>query len=396
MAIPAEQLVILRCPVTHQPLRPAERSELELVNLRSGGPRTVGGVQLERPVASGMVAGDLLYPTIEGIHCLLPDYAINLANHAPVAASSSAPNPPSDHLHQIKEQARIFYDEVGWHQGRASFIDAELWEDLRPVSAPYRHAADRRIHRHLPKAGRFLLDAASGPIQHEDHLALSADYDVRICVDFSMTALREVQAKLGDRALCILGDVTNLPLRNDTVDAFVSLHTIYHIPIAEQRSAFLELHRVLTPGGQGVIVYFWGTNLAVQLAEAPIRVAGKVQQAMRRFHPGRPGVDPRLKDAEQRLYFGPHSHRWFAEENWPFEYQILTWRALSLPMLRNYIPNSSLGQRLLHYVARVEERFPEECGIRGSYPLIVVRKPSAVPARVLGEFLSQGPPDRPG
>jgi hypothetical protein len=59
-------------------------------------------------------------------------------------------------------------------------------------------------------------------------------------------------------------------------------------------------------------------------------------------------------------------------------------------MLRTYIPNSRLGRRLLHYVACIEERFREECGIRGSYPLIVVRKPSDMTSLVFDELLSQG------
>ena len=40
-----------------------------------------------------------------------------------------------------------------------------------------------------------------------------------------------------------LADVTNLPLKNDIVDAVVSLHTIYHVPKDEQRKAFMVYSR---------------------------------------------------------------------------------------------------------------------------------------------------------
>lgn len=370
-----EHLEILRCPVTGSALRPARHVELAAVNARSekGALRTIGGATVNQPIADGVVGSDhVLYPVVDGIYCLLAGDGIELGEAQGVPSSPDASS-------EIKDRVRSFYDQVGWRQGSAEFTDAELWEDLRPVSEQYRRTGNARVRRHLPKKGRYLLDAASGPIQYQDYAEFSAGYDVRVCVDLSMTALREVKRKLGGRALCVLGDVTNLPIRDGGVDAFVSLHTIYHVPVAEQRTAFLELHRVLADSGRGVVVYLWGANRVKRVAEAPIRLAGRVRDAALRARKRPPAVDPEVAKAVGSLYYAPHSYRWFSEECWPFEAQIVSWRSLSVPMLRRYVPDSRLGQRLLDYVVRFEERFPEACGRFGTYPLIVVEKSQKQP-----------------
>lgn len=79
-------------------------------------------------------------------------------------------------------------------------------------------------------------------------------------------------------------------------------------------------------------------------------------------------------DAVPPLYFAPYAYRWFAEQHWPFAYRIASWRSLSVRMLKRYVPDSHVGERVLKAVAALEDRFPAELGRLGQYPLIEISK----------------------
>jgi len=176
-------------------------------------------------------------------------------------------------------------------------------------------------------------------------------------------ALKEAQKKLGERGVYILGDITNLPLADDSIDGVVSLHTIYHVPAAEQARAFRELGRVLAPGRSGVVVYSWGNHTLVPfVARLP---AQPLIHGLRLLS--------KLRGATNELYFAAHSPRWFASQSWPFRYRILVWRSLPVPLMRAVV-HGPPGRLFLRSLEAVEERWPELLGRVGQYPLIVMEK----------------------
>jgi ubiquinone/menaquinone biosynthesis C-methylase UbiE/uncharacterized protein YbaR (Trm112 family) len=374
VTIATERLEILRCPITGSRLRLATKAELGELNdhLATRDLKTSGCLETNRTISEAVISVDRhVYPVIDDIYLLTVDDAIQL-DSPPLMAPT--PTNPSE---QIKSDVRAFYDDIGWQNADNVTMDAELFEDLREVSEDYRHACNRRVITHLPPAGRYLLDAASGPIQYQDYLDFSEHFEVRVCVDFSISALQAARRKLGDRALCILADVTNLPLRDECMDGFVSLHTIYHVPRSEQRTAFLELYRVLKTGGSGVVVYSWGNRFSIRFAEAPFRITPKLRKLARNLLVGSGGKDADAGPISDALYFEPHGYRWLSGQDWPFEYQVLTWRSISVPMLRHYVPDSAIGFRGLNYLERLEDRFSSQFGRWGQYPLIAISRPSA-------------------
>src|SRR4030095_17082612 len=163
------------------------------------------------------------------------------------------------------------YDELGGQSSEdVGLQDAQLFEDFRPVSSEYIHKCHMRINEHLVPQGNYLLDAASGPVQYREYLTYSERYEFRICTDVSLTALKAAKQKLGGKGIYIQCDITQLPLKSASVDAFVSLHTIYHVPEKKQAMAFRELERVLRPGRPGTVVYTWGHHcLAMQVLLHP-------------------------------------------------------------------------------------------------------------------------------
>jgi SAM-dependent methyltransferase len=170
-----------------------------------------------------------------------------------------------DQGNTIKKDVQEFYDNIGWDKSDDGFSDASIYEDLRPVAAEYIQRCHQRVKQHLPDSGRYLLDVASGPVQYDDYVAYSAGYERRVCADISLRALVEARRRLGDKGLYVVADIANLPFADNTFDGVVSLHTIYHVPAAEQEKAFNEIHRVLAPERPAVVVYSWGARSPLML-----------------------------------------------------------------------------------------------------------------------------------
>jgi SAM-dependent methyltransferase len=150
-----------------------------------------------------------------------------------------------DQGNTIKKDVQEFYDNIGWDKSDDGFSDASIYEDLRPVAAEYIQRCHQRVKQHLPDSGRYLLDVASGPVQYDDYV--------------------EARRRLGDKGLYVVADIANLPFADNTFDGVVSLHTIYHVPAAEQEKAFNEIHRVLAPERPAVVVYSWGARSPLML-----------------------------------------------------------------------------------------------------------------------------------
>ena len=128
-----DALRILRCPVTRSELRPALPGEIAAANERittapvgEGAPGELGS----EPLVDALVSSDgrHLYPIQDGVVLLLPDLAVDL----------DGDHPGDKGLGPVKASVRAFYDELGWTRGDdETFADAQIFEDLRPVSAEY-------------------------------------------------------------------------------------------------------------------------------------------------------------------------------------------------------------------------------------------------------------------
>lgn len=291
-----------------------------------------------------------------------------------------------------KAVVQSFYEDVGWLEDDAShqYLDALLFEDLRRVTSGYRASANRRVQSALCRDGDLLLDVASGPIQYDDYLRFSRGYRKRVCVDLSMRALVGARRRVGDDGLYVQADITALPFKNDAFDGIVSLHTIYHVPEAEQTNAVKELERTLRPGRRAAIVYKWHPSLLKRIIAFPFNL----MDAAKRMTLQVPGVRPVIKSARAiaghrdettlpqnhgesavpSIYFYAYGPDWFRQQvASPFALELRCWRSLEVPLLRK-IPANELGRRLLECVQYVEDCFPHLLGRIGSYPLIIITR----------------------
>ena len=366
----AQCVGILRCPVTGLALSVLSPGELTEMNARvaAGTLRHRDGSPARTPLtfALGTPQRQEIYRVEESIAWLLPDLALVDAAAVPAAALTAE-----------RKVVQSFYDEYGWVKADDGFFnDTAKFTDTRSVAREYQRYCNERIGRELA-GGRFLLDVASGAIPHAEYLEFSRRYEVRICVDFSIRALREARQKLGEGGLYLLGDITKLPLASDAIDSVISLHTVYHVPRAEQTAAINELVRVTKRGGRVVVVYVWAKSAAMALIFGVRRELGRLRHALRQQGASVPVVASG-DAAIPPLYFSPQDHDWFARDiTANHRARLKVWSAVSMMFQSRFFSDRGLGRLTLAVTKRLEDWFPRLAGRYGQYPMFIIEKPSA-------------------
>jgi ubiquinone/menaquinone biosynthesis C-methylase UbiE/uncharacterized protein YbaR (Trm112 family) len=359
-----EWIAILKCPITSQDLRRLEAHEVEELNRKISGKEIwqADGKPFTEALQDGLITADrsYVYPIIREIVLLLSELALTADLQKIISHT----------LSDDKKLVKNFYDQRGWHTDLAgNYEDAVIYEDLREVSRDYIRKCHDRVSRFLRPSGKYMLDAASGALQYTDYLQYSANYQYRVCVDFSFQALSEAKRKLGSRGICVLCDMTNMPFKDQVMDGFVSLNTIYHIPKEEQVTAVKELYRLLSSKGKGVVVYDWFKHSPwMNFWMLPFRgfvfVKNRILDAAGRLLG--------TKGASRRLYFYAHRPEFFRENLPP--YQLKVWRSLSVHFMRVYIHSWLFGKPILNWIYSREEKDPEKWGLKGEYPMLVFEK----------------------
>ena len=275
-----------------------------------------------------------------------------------------------DSEREVKRQVREFYDRVGWKEVSDGVFQNARYEDLRPVSQEYIRRCHQRVGRHLAASGRLFLDAGSGPIQYPEYVEYSQGFARRICADISITALKAARERIGARGAFVVSDISHLPFTPEAFDAVVSLHTIHHLPVSQHLQAYLEIHRVLTPGRRAVVVNGWDSSPLNQFFDR-----------IKSWLKGRKGVAPVTGVSPEEIELGKGTFVNKQDARWlkgilrgKMDYRILVWRSASTNVLRFFIREEWLGRFWLRVLFSLEEVFPRFFGEKGLYPLVVISK----------------------
>lgn len=312
-------------------------------------------------------SGSYFYPIFDDIIILHEQYALFIGTGQDQRGSLSFD----------KKRVFDYYNEVHFKVKDSLNIyeDSPKWVDFRAVSSEYMRTAFKRAAKFYPPTGTYLLDIASGPIGLPEYMTLCDGYDYRVCIDISINAL--IQAKInlekaGKRGIFICGDITNIPLQDQSVDTVLSQHTLYHLPKNDQKTAVNEMYRVAGPKASIVIIYgwfyhSWFMNLSlnvVQLYRIIRHFAGKVYV--------------RLAPTKPRLYFYPHSPGWF-RRSFEFSDEITfhCWRSTNIYFMNIFIHERLGGQKILAKLTELEEKYSTFMSTFGEYPAIVIKKKSS-------------------
>lgn len=280
---------------------------------------------------------------------------------------------------QDKAQVRNFYDSVGWKLEADNYYQNARFEDLRPVSSEYIHRCHMRVKRHLRPEGRFLLDAGSGPVQYAEYLTYSQGYQYRVCADISILALVEARKRLGSKGLYVVADVANLPFKADSFSSVVSLHTLHHLPVDEQKKAYRDIYRSMQPGAAAVVVNGWPVSSFMNRMSRLVRIMERLMAVFKRdtkVIAARTGdqtnTGPTVSTTLTERMTADMIHRDLPELN----VDIRVWRSVSVRFMRAVI-HPWLGGRLwLKWIYRLEEKNPHHYGLVGQYPMIIFEKPN--------------------
>lgn len=360
-----EWISILKCPISQADLRVLTASEILDLNAKvaNGQLWQTDGKPMTTPLENGLIGvnGKYIYPIINEIFLLLPDLAI----------VDSKDKILGDSLSDDKKLVKDFYDNRGWHiTEKGDYEDADIFEDLRPFAQDYITKCHNRVNRYLNPSGTYMMDAASGALQYQDYLQYSENYKYHICVDMSFQGLAECKKKLGEKAICLLCDMTNLPVKSDQIDGFISLNTIYHIPKDEQVTAIKELYRVLQKGGKGVVVYDWYKHSPwMNISLLPFRGIEFIRHRLRGLAAKAAGKNK----ASKNLYFFAHPYEYF-KKHLDIPFKLVSWRSISVPFMKVYTHSWLFGKQILEKIYRKEEKDPFTCGLKGEYPMFVFEK----------------------
>jgi Methyltransferase domain len=273
-------------------------------------------------------------------------------------------------MENTKQQVREFYDEIGWSQVGEGLYQNARYEDLRPVVHDYIHGCRLRVNRYIASHGDFLLDAGSGPVQWPEYLTYSEDYRFRVCLDISITALKEARTRLGAKGLYVVADIANLPFKPDAFDGVVSMHTIHHLPLSDHRGAYLELNRVLKPNRTAAIVNGWDYPRLMLITRPLVR-------SIRFIRSGSFGKRKKnwgAEDEQEGTFVKKLTPRWLNQELHDIDFEIFAWRSLSTVFLKTVVNPHWGGKPFLRFVFWLEDHFPHFFGENGQYPLIMIRK----------------------
>jgi SAM-dependent methyltransferase len=312
----------------------------------------------------------------------------------------------------VKQRVRQFYDRVGWQTVADGTYQNARYEDLRPVSREYIQRCHMRVARFLKPAGRYLLDAGSGPVQYAEYLTYSQGYQRRVCVDISIVALQEARQRLGEHGLFVVADVANLPFRAEPFEGVVSLHTLHHLPLEDQATAYGELYRVLQPGCTAVVVNGWTDSPLMRrlnwLVRGMERLGARIARLRGRRAASSEPVSPAPAGAATAVasatpvaaatpvapatlvapatapkqptgtFINKLDPAWLRQHiGRKMRYDLYPWRSVSVRFLRAVIHDAAGGRLWLRLLFWLEERFPRYFAEQGQYPMVIIHKDGA-------------------
>ncbi len=349
----------LRCPITKNGLELIVKEEFSEYNISDEfgdlGKLTKGLIDKSR---------QYFFPIFDDIIVLHEQYALFIGKG----------NDTRESMSLDKKRVFDYYNEVNYKiiDSLTIYEDSPKWVDFREVSSKYLRNSFNRAAKFYNTNGKYLLDIASGPIGLPEYMSLAEGYEYRICVDISINAL--IQAKINielaqKKGIFICGDITNIPIKDNSCDTVLSQHTLYHIPKNDQLTAVNELYRVAKPASKIVIIYSWFyhswfMNISLNFIQ--------IYRILRHFA-GKMYV--RLVHSKPRLYFYPHSPGWFKKSFFfSKDIEFYCWRSTNKYFLDIFIHKWLFGKQILNKLIRIEERHTRFMSTFGEYPAIVITK----------------------
>ncbi len=238
--------------------------------------------------------------------------------------------------------------------------DTSIFEDLRECAQEYNRASRLRVLNYLPPSGKYILDAASGPVQYPEYRAYSQNFEKRYCVDISDDALALARKNIGDRGEFLNVSIQEMDLSDNFFDAVVSMHTIYHIDKDLQEKAVRNLLRMVKQGKPVIVVYHNPQSIFSLFGLTPA-LKGIIKKII--------GYKTKIP-----LYFFNHKLAWWERFNDTAKVEIFPHAMMEINDAKRFIPNNNLGKKMFSILYNLENRLPNFFVKIGRYPIIILTK----------------------
>ena len=255
-----------------------------------------------------------------------------------------------------------FYNGIGWENIGENTEDSRRFEDLRDNARDYVSKCRLRVLRHIPAAGKNILDMASGPIQYPEYLEYSKNYTKRYCVDLSAKALDVAKQKIGSHGEFLCGSFFDLDLPENFFDCSLSFHTIYHMDKDKQEEAVRKLIAVTKPE-QPIIIIYRNPHTLLNYFVSPLRRLKKFFKQI-----------TNNSNNDVPLYAFAHPISWWTRFESEAEIEMFPWRSFFSPHQKILVPNNQIGKKMFKILFDLEEKYPNFFVHNFQYPMIVLTK----------------------
>ena len=144
----------------------------------------------------------------------------------------------------VENSVREFYDSQGWRRTSEGVLeDTRRWGCRLPAHREYGLETVRRIATFYRDGGSIFLNCGSGPFT-DGAVLCSENFERRLCIDISLSALRLCRERLQERGVYLCGSMVTLGLRSDIADGTLCEHAQYHVDRKFQEATVREMIRV--------------------------------------------------------------------------------------------------------------------------------------------------------
>lgn len=204
------------------------------------------------------------------------------------------------------------YQAKFWDQGQREYED---------------QVEEVALKRLLPASGNLLLELGAGAGRNTPRYG---GYERVVLLDYSLTQLRQAQARLGrsDRFIYVAGDIYRLPFISGLFDAATMIRTFHHL--ADPELALSEVRRTLIPEAVFILEYANKCNM-----KAILRYIFRRQK-------WNPFSNDPVEFAPLNFDFHPASVRAWLDQTGFIVQRQLTVSHFRVALLKKYIPQKLL------------------------------------------------------
>ena len=252
-----------------------------------------------------------------------------------------------------------YYNNEGWKSRSKSSVtlDEEINVNNNKSCNLYNSQTRNRVLNQLDKLKgkkKKILDVASGPLHIPEFLEYSMSFVERHCVDFSKQAIEKAKLNLANSEqknnFLFNIDFLESDFKNNSFDAAISLHTLYHVDIAKQKDFVKLLIKYVRPGGLVIVVYSNPFSLQ-SILTSPIILWQKIKSLVKNIL-----IKLSLYQDKNEFYFKRKSVFWWSRFKTLGEVKIVPERTFSASFEKKIIPDNNFGKMIYNFLFFLETR----------------------------------------